>query len=240
MQGQFPTYWDFPEIARNYLTNAQIRDLLHGKVSWTSPAFEAILAHLAQIWQNGWTNKNAPSIPMLPDAANIFQSGNAAFAGTIISDAVNWSQFGPALGWQNLGVMRWPVINPTAPLAHDFSGIEGSVLGITRWSKHPRQAWEFLSWMAGTQNADLWVKYAHGFSLNRDVNTALLPKQSQYLAIQKIISRPCLHAGVMTSSQEQDALSRGWQEIASGQITVKQWAQQMEQALQSTPPVKIG
>ena len=239
LQGQYPSYWDFPEIARNYLTVGQIRGLLLGKFSWESPAAKAILAHLAQIVQDGWANNNAASIPMLPDGANIFQSGDAAFAGTIISDAVNWSQFGPALGWQNLGVMPWPVINETAPLAHKFSGIEGSILGITRWTKHPTQAWEFVSWMAGPQNADLWVKYAQGFSLNRYVDKAMLPKRPQYLAIEKIISNPTLHAGVMLSAQEQDALSRGWEEIAAKEITVNQWAGQMEAALKATPPIKM-
>lgn len=235
MQGTFPAYWDFPEIARNYLTEEDIRALLHGDLNWTDPKLTNVLTKMAEIATNGWINDNAPSITMLPDGADIFQRGDAAFAGTIISDAVNWQAFGDALGAKNLGVMRWPVINPDAPLAYKFSGIAGAVYGVTKWSEHKDAALKFVTWLAGKKNGELWVKYAKGQPLNKLVDKSLLPTAPAFQKIQKLIADPTLHAGVMLSGQETDALARGWQQVALGQLSVDGWAKQMQQALESSP-----
>lgn len=235
LTGVFPAYWDFPEIARNYLTEADMRKVLAGKMPWTDPKMVKILQGLATLTNSGWTNSSAPSISMLPDAADLFSSGKAAFAGTIISDAVNWKAFGQALGDANLGAMLWPTIVPTAPLAHKFSGIEGSMYGVTAWSKQKPAAFKFVKWMAGTTNGNLWVKDAGGQALNKNVDKSLLPKSPALAQIQKIIAHPTLHVGVLLSSQEADALGRGWQQVALGQLTVAQWTDQMQTALKNSP-----
>ncbi|MHB8186228.1 MAG: ABC transporter substrate-binding protein [Dermatophilaceae bacterium] len=235
MTGQFPAYWDFPEVARNFLTEADMRAVLAGKMKWTDPKMVEILSAMADISKRGWINKGAPSISMLPDAADIFQSGKAAFAGTIISDAVNWSVFGPALGDKNLGAMSWPMINPNAPLAQKFSGIEGSVMGVTQWSTKKDAAFKFVKWMAGPENAALWSSIGHGISLYKNVEASSLPNSQAYAQILKIIKQPTLHVGVMLSGQEADAIARGWQQVTLGKLTVKDWSDQMQTALQNSP-----
>ncbi|WP_428965169.1 ABC transporter substrate-binding protein [Micromonospora fluostatini] len=240
LSGTFPAYWDFPEIARNYLTEDDIRGLLAGTLSWTDPKLVQTLEKLAEITTKGWTNKNAPSITMLPDGADIFQRGDAAFAGTIISDAVNWDAFGKALGDDKLGVTRWPAINPSAPLAQKFSGIEGAVYGVTKWSEKKEAGLEFITWLAGKENGELWVKHAKGQPLNTTVDPSLLPSSPAFKKIQELVADPTLHAGVMLSGPEADALARGWQQVTLGQLTVDKWAEQMQQALERSPTKQQG
>jgi len=235
LQGQFPSYWDFPEIARNYLTEADMRSVLAGKLPWTDPKMVKVLQGLDMLTSSGWTNTDAPSIAMLPDAANLFTSGKAAFAGTIISDAVNWQAFGAALGDENVGAMLWPTINAAAPLANSFSGIEGSVYGVTAWTKKRAASFKFLQWLAGPTHASLWVKDVGGISLYKDVDKKALPSSPALAQILKIIARPTLHVGVLLSSQETDALSRGWQQVALGQMTVAEWTTSMQTALDNSP-----
>lgn len=240
LSGTFPAYWDFPEIARNFLTEDDIRGILNGTLSWKDPKLVQVLEKLAEITTKGWANKNAPSITMLPDGADIFQRGDAAFAGTIISDAVNWEAFGKALGDDKLGVTRWPAINPSAPLAGKFSGIEGAVYGVTKWSEKKDAGLKFITWLAGKENGELWVKYAKGQPLNKNVDPALLPESPAFKKIQELIAEPTLHAGVMLSGPEADALARGWQQVTLGQLTVDKWADQMQQALERSPTKKQG
>jgi raffinose/stachyose/melibiose transport system substrate-binding protein len=240
LSGTFPAYWDFPEIARNYLSEDDIRGLLAGTLSWKDPKLVAVLEKLAEITTKGWANRNAPSITMLPDGADIFQRGDAAFAGTIISDAVNWEAFGKAIGDDKLGVTRWPVINADAPLAQKFSGIEGAVYGVTKWSKNKDAGLTFISWLASKENGELWVKYAKGQPLNKNVDPALLPSSPAFRKIQELVAEPTLHAGVMLSGPEADALARGWQQVTLGQLTVDKWADQMQQALDRSPTKKQG
>lgn len=235
LTGTFPAYWDFPEVAKNYLSEDDVRAVLKGELDWTDPKLVAVLEGLASITDAGWANSNAPSISMLPDGADIFQSGQAAFAGTILSDAVNWQAFGEALGDENLGAMLWPAIVPTAERAHQFSGIEGSVYGVTTWSDKQAAAFEFVKWMAGPENGQLWAEIANGQPLNRTVDTSGFPDSPALQQIQEIIADPTLHVGVMLSGAEADALARGWQQVALGQITINEWAAQMQTALENSP-----
>lgn len=235
LTGVFPAYWNFPEIARNYLTEDDIRAVLRGDIPWTDPKMVSILEGLARITSSGWANESAPSISMLPDGADIFQSGGAAFAATIMSDAVNWLAFDQALGAENVGAMLYPVIEPDAPLAEKFSGIEGSVYGVTKWSKNQEAAFEFVKWIAGPEHGQLWAELVGGQALNTKVDKSALPDSPALMQIQEIIANPTLHVGVLLSGQEADALGRGWQQVALGQATIEQWVQDMQAALEASP-----
>jgi len=235
MTGVFPAYWDFPEIARNYLTEDDMRAVLAGKMPWTDPKMKNILEGMASMGKQGWINSNAPSISMLPDGADIFSGGNAAFAGTIIADAVNWAAFDKALGSENVGAMRWPALVPDAPLAASFSGIESSVFGVSSWSSKKDAAMKFVKFVAGTENGNLLTSIGGGIPLNKNVDPSLFPKSPALSQILQIVKKPTLHAGVLLSGQEADALARGWQEVTLGQLSVDDWANQMQSALENSP-----
>ena len=52
--------------------------------------------------------------------------------------------------------------------------------------------------------------------------------------IQEMIKDPTLHAGVLLSGKEADALSRGYQQTMLSR-TVDQWVDQMQAALEQSP-----
>lgn len=235
MTGVFPAYWNFPEIARNYLTEDDMRAVLAGKMPWTDPKMVNILKAMAEVGKRGWINANSPSISMLPDGADIFSSGNAAFASTIIADAVNWQAFGEALGDENVGAMRWPVLVPDAPLAKSFSGVESSVFGVTSWTEKKDAALKFVKFIAGTENGNLLTSLGGGIALNKNVDPALVPKSQALSQIREIIKTPTLHVGVLLSGQEADALARGWQEVTLGRLSVDDWVARMQVALEESP-----
>jgi multiple sugar transport system substrate-binding protein len=183
----------------------------------------------------GWINSSSPSISMLPDGADIFQSGNAGFASTIIADAVNWAAFGAALGDSNVGAMRWPVLVADAPQATGFSGVESSVFGVTPWSTKQEAGFKFVTFMAGVENANLLASVGGGISLNKNVDPNVMPKSAALNQILEIIKTPIVHVGVLLSGQEADALARGWQEVTLGRITVADWTAQMQAALEASP-----
>ncbi|MDW6022925.1 ABC transporter substrate-binding protein [Mesorhizobium sp. BAC0120] len=235
MTGVFPAYWNFPEIARNYLSEDDMRAVLAGDMPWTDPKMKSILEAMASIGKRGWINSNSPSISMLPDGADIFSSGKAAFASTIIADAVNWQAFGAALGDENVGAMRWPVLVPDAPLANSFSGVESSVFGVTSWSTKQEAGLKFVKFIAGKKNGDLLISVGGGIPLNKNVDTTLFPKSEALAQIREIIKKPTLHVGVLLSGQEADALARGWQEVTLGRISVDDWVARMQVALEESP-----
>jgi multiple sugar transport system substrate-binding protein len=236
MTGVFPAYWNFPEVAKNFLTAEDIRAVMTGDLPWTDPKMVSTLEAMASIGTTrGWINSSSPSISMLPDGADIFQSGNAGFASTIIADAVNWAAFGAALGDSNVGAMRWPVLVADAPQATGFSGVESSVFGVTPWSTKQEAGFKFVTFMAGVENANLLASVGGGISLNKNVDPNVMPKSAALNQILEIIKTPIVHVGVLLSGQEADALARGWQEVTLGRITVADWTAQMQAALEASP-----
>ena len=235
MTGVFPAYWNFPEIARNYLTEDDMRAVLAGDLPWTDPKMISVLEAMASIGERGWINANSPSISMLPDGANIFSSGNAAFASTIIADAVNWQAFGEALGDENVGAMRWPVLVADAPLASSFSGTESAVFGVSSWTDKQEAAFKFVEFIAGVENGNLLTSLGGGIALNKGVDPSLVPESQALAQIQEIIKTPTLHVGILLSGQETDALARGWQEVTLGRLSVEDWAARMQVALEESP-----
>ena len=236
MTGVFPAYWNFPEVAKNYLTADDIRAVMTGDLPWTDPKMVSILEAMASIGTTrGWINSSSPSISMLPDGADIFQSGNAGFASTIIADAVNWAAFDAALGEGVVGAMRWPVLVADAPQATGFSGTESSVFGVTPWSTKQEAGFKWVTFMAGVENANLLASIGGGISLNKNVDPSVMPKSAALSQILEIIKTPIVHVGVLLSSQEADALGRGWQEVTLGRISVADWTNQMQAALEASP-----
>jgi ABC-type glycerol-3-phosphate transport system substrate-binding protein len=235
MTGVFPAYWNFPEVARNFLSEADMRAVLAGDIAWTDPKMKGILEAMASIGTRGWINSNSPSISILPDGADIFSSGNAAFTSTIIADAVNWQAFGAALGDEKVGAMRWPALHPDAPLVNSFSGVESAVFGVSSWSTKQEAGLKFVKFIAGKTNGDLLTSIGGGIPLNKHVDPALFPKSAALEQIREIIKTPTLHVGVLLSGQEADALARGWQEVTLGRITVDDWVARMQVALEESP-----
>ena len=74
-----------------------------------------------------------------------------------------------------------------------------------------------------------------GQALHKGVDKSVLPDSPALIQIQEIISKPTLHVGVLLSSQEADALARGWQEVALGQMTIDGWVEEMQKALEASP-----
>jgi len=232
--GTSDAYWIFPEIARNFLTQQQMIAMFRGKIPWTDPKMVNILKYMAQMADKGWFQKDAATTVYLPDAGDVFIRGDAAFTPGIVSDVYNWKFFGDKMGYSNVGVMRWPVINPRAPLAHKFSGVEGFVHGVTAWSQHPNEAFLYVAWLAGVENANLFLRIAGGQPINTRFDKTLV-KAPQFTAIQGIIQNATVHSGVLLSGREADALSRGFQQILQKQISVSDWVGQMQQALDASP-----
>ena len=237
--GHTIAYWNFPEVAKNFWgSEDDMLKFYRGEIPWTDPMLRGTLEKMAEMSKNGWFQADAPTMVMLPDGGNYFMSGKAGFAATIVSDVLNWKVYGDALGYDKVGVMLWPVINADAPLAKKFSGVEGFVHGVTAWSKHPDEAFMFVAWLAGAENANLFLKEAGGQPVNKTFDKSLVTNSPAFTKIQTIIQDSTLHTGIMMSGRELDAISRGFQQIMTNDITVDDWVKLMQTALDESPEKK--
>ena len=234
--GHTIAYWIFPEIAKNFWTSQQqITDFAMGKVRWNNPVLANTLKYMKQMSDNGWFEEGAATINMQPDGFNYFLREEAAFTPSIISDAFHWKAAGDAIGHENVGAMLPPSINPKAPFARKFSGVPGSEWGITPWSKHKKEAWAFISFICSADLANTWLQSGGMQPNTTKFDASINSYAPAFLQIQNIIKNPMVHAGVLCSGRELDELSRGYQEVMQGQLTVDDWIKRLNAALDDSP-----
>ncbi|MGA2763894.1 MAG: extracellular solute-binding protein [Spirochaetia bacterium] len=234
--GHTIAYWIFPEIAKNFWTSQQqITDFAMGKLRWDNPVLANTLKYMAQMSEKGWFEEGAATINMQPDGFNYFLREEAAFTPSIISDAFHWKAAGDAIGHENVGAMLAPSINPKAPFARKFSGVPGSEWGITPWSQHKKEAWEFIKFICSADLANLWLQMGGMQPNTTKFDSSKNAYAPAFLQIQTIIKNPMVHTGVLCSGRELDELSRGYQEVMQGQLTVDDWIKRLNAALDDSP-----
>jgi len=225
-------YWFFPEIAKYYWTSEEdIAAFMRGEIPWSDPRMRKTLEKMAWIADQGWLQEGAANTVMLPDTGDVFIRGDAAFIYGIISDVFNWKIWGDAMGHDKIGVMEWPVIDPNAPFAGKFSGLAGLTHCISAWTEYPEEAWLYLVWIASKENADLFLKLAGGQPNNKNFDKSIVDYSPSFTKIQDIILVNMPHTGVLLSGRELDAISRGYQLIMQKEITVDEWIDMMQDAL---------
>jgi multiple sugar transport system substrate-binding protein len=237
---EVPTLWDWPEIQKNYWKSEQdILEFGRGKIPWTDPRMLNGLKLYTSMADKGWFQEGWQTILGIPDALDVFSSGGAAFIGSIISDVANWKQYEEALGQENVGVMMWPAVNPANPLMKKFSGFQGFQHGITKWSKHPKEAWEYVKFLASAEGGNLFLKYAGGQPINKKFDKSIAGGSPNFAKIQQIIQNNLVQVVLLMTSREVDAMKRGWAQYGAGDITVEEWAKMLQDGLEQSRDLKL-
>jgi ABC-type glycerol-3-phosphate transport system substrate-binding protein len=230
--GHTIAYWIFPEVAKNFWeSEQQITDFAMGKIRWSDPVLANTLKYMADMVEREWFQEGAATINMQPDGFDFFLREEAAFTPSIISDAFHWKAVGDAIGHEKVGAMLAPSINPDTPFARKFSGVPGSSWGITPWSEHKDEAWEFIKFFISADLANMWLEMGGMQPNTSEFDASVNAYAPAFLQIQEIIKNPMVHAGVLNSGRELDELSRGYQEVMAGQLSVSDWIKRMNAAL---------
>ena len=237
---EVPLVWDWPEVQKNFWKSDQdILELGRGNIPWSDPRMQNGLKLLTSMADKGWFQEGWPTIQGIPDALDLFSSGGAAFIGSIISDVANWKQYEDALGQDKVGVMLWPAVDPGNPMMKKFSGFQGFSHGITTWSKHPDEAWEYIKFLASTEGGNLFLKHAGGQPCNKNFDRSIAGDSANFAKIQEIIQNNTVQAILLLSSRELDALARGWTQYGTGDITIAEWTKSLQDALDQSRDKKL-
>jgi multiple sugar transport system substrate-binding protein len=235
-----PLFWNWPECQKNFWTSEQdILEFGRGNIPWTDPRLQKGLKLLTSMVDNGWFQEGWPTIRGMPDALDLFSSGGGAFIGGIISDVANWKQFEDALGQDKVGVMLWPAVDPANPMMKKFSGFQGFQHGIAKWSKNQDEAWEYLKFLVSTEGANLFFEIAGGQPTNKNFDRTLAGGSPNFAKIQEIIKSNVVQPILLMSPRETDAMARGWTQYGTGDITVAEWTEMLQDALDQTQDQKL-
>lgn len=238
--GAVPLVWDWPEVQKNFWKDDQdILEFGRGNIPWTDPRMQKGLKLLTSMADKGWFQEGWPTIQGIPDSLDLFSSGGAAFIGSIISDVANWKQYEDALGQDKVGVMLWPAVDAGNPMMKKFSGFQGFAHGITKWCKNPDEAWEYIKFLASADGGNLFLQYAGGQPANKNFDRSIAGDSENFAKIQKIIQNNIVQVVLLMSSREVDALGRGWTQYGTGDITIKEWTESLQDALDQSQDKKL-
>ncbi len=238
--GFVPLFWNWPEVQKNFFTSdAEILDLGRGKIPWTDPRMQKGLKLLAKMADDGWFQDGWSTFQGIPDSLDLFSSGGAAFIGSIISDVANWKQYEAALGQDKVGVMLWPAVDPKNPMMKKFSGFTGFPHCITKWTKNPKEAWDYLKFTVSATGSNLFLQIAGGQPNSKVFDKSIAGPSKNFAKIQKLIQNNNVQFVLLLSTREQNALQKGWQEYGGGGYTIEQWTKDLQDALDQSRDKKL-
>ena len=136
--------WWASIFAPQFMTPAQQTAFIT-KPDWTDPAIAKALGYMKELWQKGYMTPTAPGLTLFPQAINNFHAGKAAM---VLSLSAN-NATSPS-------TRRWATTSARSsrrccqpPLSAPEMEAEGGVAwSITKWSKDPKAAYQFLSFLA--------------------------------------------------------------------------------------------
>ena len=222
--------WFVNSAALQALSPDEQRRLRDGELKWTDPKVAVVFARLKELNDRGCFQKGFMSTSLWPDARYVFLRGQAAFFLGLISDVAHWKEFSQHLGAENVGVMTCPVFKP-GPGADAFPIGGAFAYAVTKWAKHPKEAFAYIACIASDANARTFLTDVGSFPANQAVDRGLFTDPTA----QKIVG--WIDAGKtgpqMTGNMPLavgDAIKRECQRLLSGQADVPSALEAIEAA----------
>ena len=164
--------WFINSACLQTMAPADMEQLRRGELTWTDPRIRVVFEKLKELADRGCFQKGYMSTKLWPDARYVFLRKQAAFFLGLISDVAHWKEFSQHLGAENVGVMTCPVFQP-GPRADHFPIGGAFAYAVTTWAKHPKEAFDYIAFIANDANARTFLTHVGSFPANSAVDRAL-------------------------------------------------------------------
>lgn len=158
--------WLFSILARQpHDSEKAFMEASVGQASFTDPKFVEWWSRLDELKQAGCWNKDINSLDY-QQGQDLFVQGEAAMIFGNDTFLKGWADI---IGWEKMDVMRVPKFS-SGKLADTYI-VTAQGLGITSWSKHPKEAADFLMYMHTQDRLDAWFEYTGVFPADDRLDT---------------------------------------------------------------------
>jgi ABC-type glycerol-3-phosphate transport system substrate-binding protein len=210
------------------------KDLYDGATPWTSSTNQAQLTKWAELEKDGYTNAG---VLTTTDNITAFEKGKAAM---LVDGTWDTAQYTSAMG-TNVAAFVPPYSNTPIKGVVEYPGDGFSVM---KWSKHKKQAFEFLDFMTSTQAGNIINKAGlipdiTGLTTTNPVNQEMLnfvtvnhmtpyPMMDNYVqvnvgnAADKVL--PAVLANQETPSAALKNMAQAWQQLPAAQRSKSDFA----------------
>jgi len=222
--------WFFSLIGKQNLNSInELKDAMIGKQDFADPKFSGFYQALADLKKKGYLNSDVASIT--------FSQGFQLFGQKKV--AMSWGTDGNVAQWEgqvgrkDMGVGPIPIWGH-GKLATSYDVTQSSDAFITKWSKHPRAAAQFLTFLHTPQALRAWYKATGVFPADKRFPASLVtdPIAKQMLKLdQSPVS--VWPENFVPPQVDQNADLAGGEMITSGSGSpadvVKLWKSQLKQ-----------
>jgi ABC-type glycerol-3-phosphate transport system substrate-binding protein len=146
--------WFFSLIGKQNLNSInELKDAMIGKQDFAAPKFSGFYQALADLKKKGYLNSDVASIDF-GQGFQLFGQKKVAMSWGTDGNVAQWEQ---QVGAKNMGVGPIPIWGH-GKLATSYDVTQSSDAFITKWSKHPQAAAQFLMFLHSPQALRAWYK----------------------------------------------------------------------------------
>jgi len=222
--------WFFSLIGKQNLNSInELKDAMIGKQDFANPKFSGFYQTLADLKKSGYLNSDVASITF-GQGFQLFGQKKVAMSWGTDGNVAQWEK---QVGAKNMGIAAIPIWG-NGKLATSYDVTQSSDAFITKWSKHPRAAAQFLTFLHSPQALKAWYKSTGVFPADKrfsaSVVTDPIAKQMLKLDQSPVSVWP---ENFVPPQVDQNADLAGGEMITSGSGSpadvVKLWKSQLSQ-----------
>jgi len=162
--------WFFSNFGKQNLdTVSELKQAVIGTNDLSSSKYTGFYTAMAQLRDRKCFNDDIASLN-LDQGSAVFGSGKSAMSWGTDGMISNWAK---TLGADKIGVAPTPKWG-TGKLADVYNTTQSSSAFVTSWSKHPRAAAQFLTWLHDPANVTSWYKATGVFPADTTFDKSLM------------------------------------------------------------------
>jgi ABC-type glycerol-3-phosphate transport system substrate-binding protein len=162
--------WFFSLIGKQNLNSInELKDAMIGKADFANPKFSGFYNTLADLKKKGYLNSDVASISF-GQGFTLFGQKKVGMSWGTDGNVAQWEK---QLGAKAMGVSAIPVWGH-GKLATSYDVTQSSDAFITKWSKHPRAAAQFLMFLHSPQALKAWYKATGVFPADKRFPASLV------------------------------------------------------------------
>jgi raffinose/stachyose/melibiose transport system substrate-binding protein len=162
--------WFFSLVGKQNLNSInELKDAMIGKAKFTDAKFSGFYQLLADLKKNGYLNSDVASIDF-GQGFELFGQKKVAMSWGTDGNVAQWEK---QVGAKNMGVEPIPVWGH-GKLSTSYDVTQSSDAFITKWSKHPRAAVQFLTFLHSPQALKAWYAATGVFPADKRFPSSLV------------------------------------------------------------------
>jgi len=162
--------WFFSLIGKQNLNSInELKDAMIGKQDFADPKFSGFYQALANLKKAGYLNSDVASISF-GEGFQLFGQKKAAMSWGTDGNVAQWEG---QVGAKNMGVEAIPIWGH-GKLATSYDVTQSSDAFITKWSKHPQAAAQFLTFLHSPEALKAWYKATGVFPADKRFPASLV------------------------------------------------------------------